>query len=102
MTLHNFDFDDEGWFPDTVRSTSQPIIVEEKCVLLFLTKSYSLIFKVADKVIAESKGSALPLTQGFKSVWVRNILRTKQQELELLGVDVKQEYTNWGGNSSDL
>lgn len=103
MTLHNFDFDDDHWYAGPSQKTySQSISVEEKCVTLFLSKSHSLILKVADKIISESNSSSTPQSQNFKAIWVRSVLRSKQGELEVLGVDVKEEYTKWGGDSSDL
>lgn len=103
MTLHNFDFDDDRWYQYPEQKTyAKTVSVEEKCITLFLTKSYHLILKVDDKIISESNSSSTLQSQNLKALWVRNVLRTKQSELETLGVNVKEEYTKWGGDSNDL
>jgi len=95
-------------FSDEEEPITQPMIgsahlvVEDKCMPLFITAEWAIIAKVGEFELGRSSSIPKAHTDPFIKRWTRQLIRSNKARLRRLGVDVEATYLQWGGILDDL
>lgn len=78
------------------------LVVEDKCIPLFITAEWTIIAKVGQHELGRSTTSVKAHTGPFVERWTRQLIRQNKARLVRLGVDVEATYVQHGGLLKDL
>lgn len=97
MMNQYFDFDDNTEITLYVKFS-----VAVKHEQLFYSADWTITVHIGEKLYATSLSTHQEPSKTFVNMWVRNLIRTRKNELTRLHVNVEGEYTKLGGVSQDL
>jgi hypothetical protein len=81
---------------------SATLVVEDKCLALLFSATWTLIATVNGVEISRSSESDHARSDAYIKRWTRMLIRSKYDELRHMGVDADAEYLKQGGLLEDL